>query len=481
MSRPGNTTKLLLRRLGASRRLIYVLDERRRFVYCNAACAQWLHRRAEELVGQRCDYHSQSEAGDLAVAAAGLCPPPEVFSGKRMRGVVRAIGADGSVSRRRAEFLPLPTADDAFGGAIAFVEEQDLTENESSAELDSSPAALHERLSAFRRRLGARYGLARFAGDSPSARRLRAQAAMAQRTPGRVVIVGPAGSGRELLAKAIHYHRAASPGMLVPIDCAIADSETLQSSIAAFKRKTADSGLEATSSLLLLNVDELPPSGQDELAGFLSLPAFELNTLATSRRALAAAASEGRFRGDLAISLTSLAIEILPLVERPEDIPLMAQYFLEEMNAAGGRQFSGWSEDALDRLAGYHWPGDVAELAAVVQQACQAAEGPLVKETDLPARLRLAAEAAAHPPRVEQPIVLDAFLAEVEMELIRRALALSQGNKAKAARLLGVSRQRIISRLASPPTGPAQQETAPWDNGDDDRETPPSEPGANDS
>jgi transcriptional regulator with PAS, ATPase and Fis domain len=457
VDRKRSSTKALLRRLSVTRKAIYAIDDRRRLVYCNAACAAWLARDAEELVGQRCDFHSQTEGAELASAAAGLCPPAEVFAGKRLKGIVRATLANGALSRRRAEFVPLPAREDGVAGAIVFVDERDLAEGEGLGEGDSPAGALHERLAAFRRRLGARYRLARFAGESPQARRVRAQAQAACECDARVLIHGPEGSGRELLAKAIHYGRRDTPGWLTPLDCRLADAESLQAAVGGFKRKCAESGLEKTSSLLLLNVDELPASGQDELAGFLSLPGFELATIATSDGELAAQAARGEFRRDLALALSTIVIELTPLRDRPEDAPLLAQHHLEEINAAGGRQLSGWSEAALDRLAGYSWPNDAQELASVVQEACLNARGPVVAEGDLPARLRLAAEAAMRPARAAEPIELEKVLAAVERELIDRAMTLAKGNKAKAARLLGISRQRIISRVGDRAPGERAQ------------------------
>jgi DNA-binding NtrC family response regulator len=98
-------------------------------------------------------------------------------------------------------------------------------------------------------------------------------------------------------------------------------------------------------------------------------------------------------------------------------------------------------------LDAYAWPGNLDELARVVAEAHRRVEGPQVGAGDLPDRIRLAAEAAAYPPRPEETIVLDEFLAGVERELIRRALAQAKGNKAKAARLLGMTRPRLYRRL----------------------------------
>jgi DNA-binding NtrC family response regulator len=130
-----------------------------------------------------------------------------------------------------------------------------------------------------------------------------------------------------------------------------------------------------------------------------------------------------------------------------DDVPLLAQHFVEELNAEGGRQLSGFSPAALDLLASHPWPGDVQELAHAVREAGQQTGGPRILPVDLSDRVHLALHAAAHPPREPETIELDAFLAAIEKELLQRALAQARGNKSRAAQLLGVNRARLLRRL----------------------------------
>ncbi|MCH5373169.1 MAG: transcriptional regulator, partial [Planctomycetes bacterium] len=136
-----------------------------------------------------------------------------------------------------------------------------------------------------------------------------------------------------------------------------------------------------------------------------------------------------------------------PLRKRKEDIPLLAQFFVERENAAGGKQLRGFAESALDQLITYGWPGNVDELAETVSAAWKTAVGPLVTASDLPPRIELAARAATRSTASRESIQLDDFLAEVERELLRRALRRAKGNKAKVARMLGVTRARVIRRI----------------------------------
>jgi DNA-binding NtrC family response regulator len=295
-------------------------------------------------------------------------------------------------------------------------------------------------------------------GISPAIQRVRDQVSLAARGKTHVLIQGPTGSGREHVARLLH--RRATPDAsepLVPLWCPLLDAELIQSTVTALMRQLGAPAADLAGSeqgatlqeptLLLLDVDQLPPDAQAELAGFLTLPGLELYTIATSGDPLLALAEQGRFRADLAQGLSTLVIEIPPLSARPQDIPLLCQCLVERFNARGGRQLSGFTSEALDELSVYPWPENVDELAAVVEQACQAADGPFVEPRQLPDKIHWAQEAAAHPRREEQPIVLAQFLEEIEKELIVRALKRAKGNKTKAARLLGVTRARFHRRL----------------------------------
>jgi DNA-binding NtrC family response regulator len=279
-----------------------------------------------------------------------------------------------------------------------------------------------------------------------------------------VLVVGPPGSGRRRLAEAIHYGpNPESAGPLVPLDCSLLDAESIRS---VLRRFTSDA---PGGSVLLVDADRLPIEAQAEIAGTLPTSA---RGSGTTRRVVAAAASSfilhpssfrlistsevplvelarrGRYREDLAAWLSTITIELAPLGQRREDIPLVAQALLEEANARGGKQLAGFSPEALDRLDAYAWPGNLGELAQVVAESCPPAVGPRIDAADLPERLHLAAEAQARPRRKEETILLDEFLDRIQRELIRRALARSKGNKAKAARLLGLNRPRLYRRMA---------------------------------
>lgn len=451
MARRRTNTRDLTRLLSGATLPIYALSEQRRIVYCNPACAAWLECEADQLLGERCDYHSAAAPTRAATLAAALCPSPAVFQGEPAKGLLTVSLPSGELSRRQARFLPLGPDAIAASGVLALVDAHEQPADppaDAAIAGEPGPEQLHQELADFQRQLANLYQPGRLIGDSPAMRRVRQQIALAAGARSRAIVVGPPGSGREHVARTIHYTGQQEPaGPLTPVPSPLVDAELLQASITAFSQRAAQVETGRHGTLLLLEVDQLPEDAQRELAGFLSLPDFRLAAIGTARRSLLELAAEGKYRADVAYALSTLVIELPPLAQRRADLPKLAQMLLEELNAGGGRQVGGFSPEALDALADYHWPGGVEELAEVIRAAHRAVEGPLVLSRHLPKLLRLAAEAAAQPSRPPEPIVLDDYLLDVERELIRRALAQAKGNKSRAARLLGMTRARLHRRV----------------------------------
>ncbi|HTN74086.1 MAG TPA: helix-turn-helix domain-containing protein [Pirellulaceae bacterium] len=451
MARARSGTAEIAWLLANSQQPVYLLNSRRSVLYVNPACAAWLRTDAEQLLGARCDYHSGAEQNALQTLATGLCPPPEAFLAAHSSGVVTALQADGSLERRPAQFLALTTPEDTAPSLLVIVGETAVIEaltTPREAASEPSSTELHVLLRWLRQTLSNRPVLDRWVGESPQLRRVRDQFQTATQSAARVVIVGPTGAGREELARGMHYLPApASYGPLIPIDCPLVDAESLQAAIRSLVRHQASLSPQHTAALLLCNVDGLSSAAQSELAGFLQLPGFAVRTLATTQTSLLDLAQRGAFHQDLAYALSTLVIELPTLAQRRAELPLIAQQLIEEQNAAGGKQLSGIEPAALDRLAAYAWPGDLEQLVETLQVAFTAAAGPRITVEDLPSWLRMAEEAAAFPRRADERIVLDDFLADVERELLTRALRRTRGNKARAAKLLGISRPRLLRRI----------------------------------
>ena len=431
---------------------IYVLDSSGRIVFLNRACQELLGDLANSLLGVHCSYCAAAGQTPEAAAAA-LCPPPAAMAGLQTTGTVAFLSADGTFRRRAASFLPLSDGADGCFALIVMARKDDLTEDAEPVASGPTPMAepgseqLHLLIQEFRRHQAAGHQLDHLIGQSAAARRARRQVELAAGNRCSVLIVGPVGSGRRFTATAIHYASDAKlTGTLIPLDCAVLPAEMVQSTVRVIAGGNMLEQCGANSTLLLCEVDQLSEAAQADLSDLLVAKPFPARIISTAGEPLMEMSRRGRFREELAAALSTLVIELPPLAERLEDLPLLAQALLEQLNAKGGKQLGGFTPEALDQLTAHRWPGNLDELAQVVEEAYNRAVGPDITVADLPPRIHHAA-ASLQLRRAEEKIVLDKFLAQVERELIRRATAQAKGNKAKAARLLGMSRPRLYRRM----------------------------------
>lgn len=439
------------RLLDAASPPLYVLDEDRRIVFYNAAFRRWLGQVADELVGRRCTYHSVGDATVADELTTILCPPPTAFSGKRCTGLITREDAEGHLVRRQVTFLPLGDVAELIA-VVAVVGELDLPEDFEIALHDASELTefqlLHESLQKFHREHTVNCAMDRLVGASAAIRRARDQALLAARTRTSVTIVGPQGSGKDRLARTIHFaDETQESGTIVPLDCSVLGGDLVRSTAIALAAQDADTEKPGRNTLLLNGAETISTDAQRELAGILLDRPFPLRTIATSACRLVELARQGEYDERLALGLSTLEIELPPLAKRMQDLPLLTQAFIEQINAESEKQVGGATTETLDLLAAYTWPENLDELAAVMAQAHAQAEGPEIRPGDIPEKIHLALEAAARPRRRETTIQLDEYLAKIERELIERAMTQAKGNKTKAASLLGLNRPRLYRRL----------------------------------
>lgn len=435
-----------LRVLDTASTPVYLVDVDQHLVYANAACGEWLGIELASLIGCACRYHDGADATGPLATAALLAPPPKVMSGQVERATLDAAGTKQS---KEFLFLPLPAAEGAASAVLAVALETEGTHSlEVSPWGDADSPHLHRMLHLLRRESELRFHVEELLGVSAASHRVQRQVRLAAETLVSVNVVGPLGSGRQQVARTIHYAAPVPSTMpMVPLACPLLGPEMLQNAVRALVRHRTHAAGQGIPSMLLLNVDQLPSDSQAELAGLLKYAELPLRFLSTSTEKLVTLSQRGTFLVDLAYFLSSLTIELAPLSRRTEDIPLLAQRAVERLNAQGKRQISGFTPEALDQLVQYEWPGEIDELNRIVTAAYRAAQGVEITARDLPDKIRLATDAAARPRPRQDTIVLREFLQEVEKELIVRAMTRCKGNKTKAAKLLGLSRQRLYRRL----------------------------------
>lgn len=306
-------------------------------------------------------------------------------------------------------------------------------------------------------------------GRSQVLRDIKERIRAAARVSSPVLIHGPSGTGKELVARAIHRASPRNQRAFVAVNCAalpgdLVESELFGSARGAFTGAVAGKvGLFQAAhggSLFLDEVSEMAPVAQAKLLRALQEHAIrpvgevrehsvDVRILAATNRPLAVALDDGHLRSDLYYRLAAVTIEIAPLCARPEDVEPIARSLLERWRQERGHGPLGLSGPAMDRLCAYHWPGNVRELQNVLESASLVTGSrPEIGVDDLPATLR---PARAPPQDPTLPSCLQSptpvKLRDGEICLIRRTLALCEGNKARAARFLGISRPLLYKRI----------------------------------
>ncbi len=334
------------------------------------------------------------------------------------------------------------------------------------AEEQHRAASLEERVVALTRELEIKGGSHQPVGVSKPWKETLALAAKVAGTETTVLLTGESGTGKEVVARFLHRTSRRAPGPFVALNCAALPEQLLESELFG-SEKGAYTGSVATRPgrieqaaggvLFLDEVAEMSRSVQAKFLRVLQEREFQrlggnrvlkadVRVIAATNRDLAAAMARGDFREDLYYRLHVFEIRLPPLRERPEDIPALLELFLQEIGEQVGRPAAGVSREARDKLLAYAWPGNVRELRNAVERAVILSEGGLITSEHLPMALGRVAAPAAAPLAGEIPaggIDLEA----IERSWVEQALKQAGHNKSKAARLLGLTRAQLYSRI----------------------------------
>lgn len=304
-------------------------------------------------------------------------------------------------------------------------------------------------------------------GDSSAITNLRQSITRAAPQPFTVLIQGESGSGKELVAQALHRHSQRVNGPLVVVNCAAIAPTLLEAELFGY-RKGAFSGADHDhpgffeqadeGTLFLDEVGELSLECQAKLLRVIEGKAFrpvggtrdvkvDVRTIAATHRDLDQDVRGGRFRQDLLFRLKVIPIRVPPLREHSEDIPELAVFFLERLSVQCRRQFK-LTPAAMRRLQSYSWPGNVRQLRAALESAAVMSEHDLIDADGLPlggSEPPTVTTAAVTAPATDLPASLD--IDALETWAIRKALQQTGGNVSQAARLLGMSRDTLHTKL----------------------------------
>lgn len=467
MSKSRSGKSSLSSALELSPQPVYWLDDRLRLRFINNAMSQWLDWGDQPLPDLPMTFGSVSVEIQRSFPA-DLAPPPQATGTTPISGIVcRHLANDQPPRRARAWFNPIsdPQRNERRGWLVWLESPLISTELEVDGEnsiLGSTepwskpssnkpwndplvPTTLQQQM--LNTRLAERQALpvAIAAGTSSIARRLRRQMELASQVQMPLLVVGPQGSGRESIAKSIFLRRKQrfqlQQPLLVPLHCRIADPELVQET---WRHVLRSAGNEPPH-LLLIDVDQLSPESAQELLGLLSIPTIKVIPMATAA-SVSHDSSWSRLPVDLQMLVHCQAIELVRLAERLNDLPAIAQAFLESATRSENSLAHAFSPSALQYLLDYEWPNNAEQLQQTVEECLQHCPQPLIEPTHLPKSLVYAVQAKRQGRTAHTEIDLDKYLESIERQLLERALQQAKYNRAAAARLLNISRARFLRR-----------------------------------
>jgi DNA-binding NtrC family response regulator len=359
--------------------------------------------------------------------------------------------ATESIRRGAEDFVPIPYSEELVRKEVARILEA---------------AELRDRVDSLDRLVSTRYGFERVISRSARMQSVFDRATAASRSDTPVLIVGETGTGKELIARAIHANSRRSNRAFVPINCAALPRDLVESELFGHRRGSfsgafADhAGLFAAAhggSLFLDEIGELPLEIQAKLlrvlqdgevrpVGGLESRRVDVRIVAASNRSLAEMRGN-RMRQDLFFRISVLVIEIPPLRERREDLPLLIAYFLGVMRDRGGRRVEGLDPQAIELLSDYPFTGNIRELENMLEGLAVALppDRTTIRAEDIRAWLRH--RGAPVGDRTSDATRVPLNLNDLEKWAIGEALRQAHGNKSRAAHMLGISRDTLYRKL----------------------------------
>jgi DNA-binding NtrC family response regulator len=331
---------------------------------------------------------------------------------------------------------------------------------------------LIDELEPLRKRLRGDYGLHTMVSKSPKMRKIFDLIEQVGPLGSTVLVQGETGTGKELVAQALHAASTRRSGPFVALNCAVLNGALLESELfghergaftGADRRKVGRFELADAGTLLLDEVGDMPAGLQAKLLRFLQNGRFErvggtetvkvdVRLVASTNRRLEDEVKSGRFRADLFYRLNVIRIELPPLRERVEDIPLLATHFMEKHRFAKPAPVMEIASDAMQALLNYAWPGNVRQLENAIKSGVALSEGPVLRRENLPDFVAPRTPSAARSSSLVDlqktlPELTNELIANLEREYFTRVLSDYNGNVARCARHSGLSRRSVTQKL----------------------------------
>lgn len=426
----------------------------------------------------------EAETVNAALAAFAVEPPAAVLldinlpdgSGLDVLRKIRNRQQDAVVIMITANVLVDETIAALRGGAYDFIGKPiNLEELQVAIRNGIEAGRLRKEVKSFRRERAEEFSFDQIIGKSPAMREMLAIAKkVAESEVSSVLLQGESGTGKDLVAKAIHYQSTRAEEPFVAINCAALPGTLIESELFGYEKgaftdaKTRKEGLfeQAEGGTIFLDeIGELELSLQAKLlrvleegsfrrvGGLKDLP-LDVRVIAASNRDLKTESEASRFRVDLFYRLSVIQIDIPPLRERGDDVRLLAEHYITSFRSRMRKSISDIAPEALAAFRRYEWPGNVRELRNVIERAMILEDGDMITANYLPrglaGELDLGSDAHEDSAKSADEFRLPAdgvSLDEVEMSLVRQALKRSGGNQTKAAELLDISRDQLRYRM----------------------------------
>ncbi len=289
------------------------------------------------------------------------------------------------------------------------------------------------------------------------------------RTDSTVLILGESGTGKELLAKSMHYNSDRSAKPLVIVNCGAIPENLLESELfghvkgaftGAFHTRAGRFEAANNGTIFLDEIGDMSPNLQVKILRVLQDKKFQpvgsakttevdVRIIAATNQNLEQAVAEGKFREDLFYRLNVIPINICPLRERRDDIPILVEHFLKQVNRLGQKSVTGFAPDAMKLLCHYRWPGNIRELENMVERLVILKSSGLIEVSDLPPTVtggdqQIFLNDIAMP---DHGVSFKNLVHDFERELILKALQKSGGNKNQAAMLLKLNRTTLLEKI----------------------------------